>query len=600
MDFSKNPYRSCHCGNVGIGQVGEEIKLCGWVRKRRDHGGLIFVDLGDYTGRCQIVFQPEDVDSFSTAERLRSEFVISVSGEVRRRPEGTDNKGLATGEVELLVSSIEVLSEAETPPIIIQDKSDAKEELRLKYRYLDLRRPINQNIFRLRHGVCKATRSFLDAQEFCEVETPILSKPTPEGARDFLVPSRMSPGEFYALPQSPQLFKQVLMCSGFDRYYQIVRCFRDEDFRANRQPEFTQIDIELSFCDEEEIIALVEGLVSSIWKETKGVDLEAGFGRMTYKEAMERFGCDAPDMRYGMEFVDVKDVFSKCEFRAFSDVLASDGKIKGIKLEAQASVSRKDFDEFTGVVTQLGAKGLAWFKIEAEGGGVKSPVSKFLSESELKGLQQAFSAKPGDVVMLVADSSSVVNTALSGLRTYLANKYSLIDSSKLAFQWITEFPLLEFDQEQGRWASKHHPFTSPILEGKGDDLAKEFESPEKLNSRAYDLVLNGQEIAGGSIRIHRGDVQQSVFNLLGIEREEAEAKFGFLLSALSFGAPPHGGIAVGLDRLVMILAGVDSIREVIAFPKSARGTDLMVDAPGPADIQQLVELGIQLRKAKEK
>ena len=595
MSFSNSPYRTSYCGELGVESVGQTVRLAGWVRRWRDLGGLVFIELGDYTGGFQIVFEPEDKDVFAIAEKLRSEFVISVGGEVRKRPEGTENSSLATGEVELVVKSIEILSESETPPLAVSGNLEAKEELRLKYRYLDLRRDANQDIFRCRHAVYKSTRNFLDNSNFCEIETPILSKPTPEGARDFLVPSRLAPGEFYALPQSPQLFKQVLMCSGFDRYYQVVRCFRDEDFRANRQPEFTQIDIEMSFTSEEEVMSLVEKMMAEIWKETKGVDITLPLPRMDYEESMARFGVDAPDMRFGMEFVDLTEKFSNSEFAVFRDAIGSGGVVKGILLEDPLEISRKQFDQYTDFVKKLGAKGLVWIRYEAD--GIKSPIAKFLSDSEKSQLQAAFGAKEGDVAFILADSSGSVNSCLSALRCHLAKVYERIDYDKLAFTWVTHFPLLEFDGDNNRWAAKHHPFTSPICDS-AEDLERMFDDPDKLKSRAYDLVLNGQEIAGGSIRIHRADLQQKIFQLLGISDEEAEAKFGFLLSALSYGAPPHGGIAVGLDRLVMILTGTDSIRDVIAFPKTARGVDLMVDAPGPADVQQLVELGLQVRKPR--
>lgn len=561
------------------------------MRRRRDHGGLIFVDLADYSGFTQVVFTPEKEQAFSLGESLRSEFVIQVQGKLRPRPEGTLNKELPTGEVELEVFEAQILSQSETPPFVIQESIDAKEELRLKYRYLDLRRPSMQSMLRLRHKAYQATREYLNKLEFCEVETPILSKPTPEGARDFLVPSRLSKGEFYALPQSPQLFKQVLMVSSLDRYYQIVRCFRDEDLRANRQPEFTQIDIEMSFVEEKDVQELTEGLVRSIWRECAGVELEEKFPRLTYDECIERFGVDAPDMRFGLELQDVSDLAADTEFKVFRAAIESEGVVKGFCIPDGASLSRKDFDDLTEFVKPYGAKGLAWVKVDGE--ELKSPIAKFIPKPVMDSLRERFGAEDGDAIVFVADQASVAHPALGALRLHVGKTRGFIDESQLKFLWVEKFPLVEQDAVAGRYVSVHHPFTAPLLDSE-EGLAALSSNPGALKARAYDIVLNGQEIGGGSIRIHRADVQQKVFDLLGIDEEEARAKFGFLLDALSFGAPPHGGIALGLDRIVMLLAGTDSIRDVIAFPKTQRGQDLMVNAPAKSPVESLVELGIRV------
>lgn len=580
-----------YCGHARSSMIGERRTLHGWVRRRRDHGGLIFVDLGDYTGYTQVVFTPEKDASFRIGEALRNEFVVRVTGLIAPRPEGTVNADLATGEIELRVEEAELLSEAHSPPFQILDENEVKEEVRLRYRFLDLRRPRMQEILRLRHALYRATRTYLDAHGFCEVETPILSKTTPEGARDFLVPSRLNHGYFYALPQSPQLFKQVLMCAGFDRYYQIVRCFRDEDFRANRQPEFTQIDLEMSFIDEEDIKQLIEGLVAEIWKQTIGVELPRPFLRMSYDEALSRFGVDAPDMRFAMELAELSPVFEGSEFQVFNSVIASGGIVKGLMLKGGAALSRKELDDLTDFVKQYGAKGLSWFKLE--NGELKSPVTKFLSEGRRADLVARLGMSDGDAAFVIGDRPSVTNASLGNLRLHLARERGMLDKGKRAFVWIERFPLFDWDEEEKRYLSVHHPFTSPLLESAGDRELLDSD-PLKLKARAYDLVLNGQELAGGSIRIHRADIQEIVFRHLGIGEEEARMKFGFLLEALSYGAPPHGGIAVGLDRAVMLLAGTDSIRDVIAFPKTQKGQDLMVGAPSPAAADQLRDLGIRI------
>jgi len=582
--------RSQKCGEASVAQVGETLVLCGWVRRRRDHGGLIFVDLTDYTGFTQLVFQPEAKMAFNAAEDLRAEYVVAVQGVLRNRPDGTVNNSIPTGEVELAVEHIDVLSKADTPPLVVGEEVDSREELRLRYRYLDLRSPRMQELIRLRHKVYSSTRNYMDSQGFCEIETPILTKTTPEGARDFLVPSRMSPGEFYALPQSPQLYKQVLMCSGFDRYYQIVRCFRDEDFRANRQPEFTQIDVELSFTDEQEVSEVVEGLMSSIFRECAGVELQLPILRLSYDEAMSRFGVDAPDMRFELELQDVSSLFEETAFKVFREEFGRGGAIKGIKVPGGAKYSRKQVDELSAFAGNYGLKGLSAIKCDA--GALQSSLLKFLSEGEQASLKSAFNAQDGDLLLLAASKHETVNAALGALRVHIAKKEDLIEKDKLAFLWVDKFPLFEFDAEQGRFMAVHHPFTSPLLETE-EDFQNLKNNPGKLYARAYDLVLNGQEIAGGSIRIHDSGIQQEAFRHLGIGEQEARSKFGFLLEALSYGAPPHGGIAVGLDRLVMLLGGTDSIRDVIAFPKTAKGVDLMVGAPASAGTEQLIELGIR-------
>ena len=583
--------RTHKCGELSAKLIGSEVVLCGWVRRRRDHGGLIFVDLADYSGFSQVVFVPEVKDAFAVGEGLRSEYVLKVCGVVRSRPEGTVNTGIQTGEVEVEVKQAEVLSMSQTPPFAIQDNTDAKEESRLRYRFLDLRRPVMQNTMRLRHQVCKSTRHFLDKNDFCEVETPILSKPTPEGARDFLVPSRLNQGQFYALPQSPQLFKQVLMCSSLDRYYQIVRCFRDEDLRANRQPEFTQIDIEMSFVDEQDVSSLVEGLIAQIWRDCAGVELSLPLLRLSYDDAIARFGVDAPDMRFGLELFNVTDLFAKSSFKVFQDTISAKGICKGLNLKHGWNYSRKQIDDLIDIVKVFGAKGISWLKYKDS--KWSGSVQKFFEAEVLNVLLERAKVEDGDLLLFIADQSNVVNPALSALRIHLAKQEQLIDENKLAFLWVDSFPAFNYDSASKRYVAVHHPFTSPLFESEAD-----WEEPLKLRARAYDIVLNGQEIGGGSIRIHRADVQSKVFNLLGISEEEAKIKFGFLLDALSYGAPPHGGIALGLDRIVMILSKTESIRDVIAFPKTQRGQDLFCQAPAQTSIEQLLELGISIKAKK--
>ncbi|HMO17235.1 MAG TPA: aspartate--tRNA ligase [Oligoflexia bacterium] len=590
-EILRSSFRSHYCGELSSKNVGENVCLSGWMRRRRDHGGLIFIDLADFSGRVQLVFSPENEVSFKVAESVRNEFVITVQGTVRDRPSGTENAELSTGSIEISVSSASILSKSEVPPFMIEDETDAKEELRLRYRYLDIRRPHVQNILRTRASVCRATRSYLDSLGFCEIETPILSKPTPEGARDFLVPSRHQFGSFYALPQSPQLFKQVLMCGGMDKYYQIVRCFRDEDFRANRQPEFTQVDIEMSFVGEEEVQRVVEGLVSHIWQEVRGMTLETPFLHMSYDEVMLKYGLDAPDLRFDLEISDVTEVFRSIQSDRILETLSTGGVVRGILVPDGASLSRKDMDELTSFVSSYGAKGLAWFKNEQ--GVLKGPLAKFFPENMHSDIIKELCLSESDCYLAISDQLSVVCASLGALRVKLAQRFELIDGDKLSFVWIDSFPLLEFDPVAKRHVAVHHPFTAPQFNSV-NKISELKSDPLSVKARAYDLVLNGQEILGGSIRINDTELQAEIFNLLGISREEAQSKFGFLLDALSFGAPPHGGIAMGLDRVVMILCGTDSIREVIPFPKTQRGADIMVGAPAPAGVEQLLELGIKV------
>jgi aspartyl-tRNA synthetase len=589
MIFS-NRYRTHHCGTLTESEIGSEVILSGWLRGRRDHGGLIFIDLADYTGKVQLVFSPENSETFAVAESARSEYVLSVRGAVRHRPEGTDNAELSTGKIEVLVSDAEVLSQSEIPPFQIETHTDAKEDLRFRYRYLDLRRSEIQDIIRLRHRVCKCTREYLDGLGFCDIETPILTKPTPEGARDFLVPSRLQHGYFYALPQSPQLFKQVLMCAGMDKYYQIVKCFRDEDFRANRQPEFTQVDIEMSFVEEQDVQKMTEGLVRKIWKELKGVELPETFPHLSYDEVMKVYGLDAPDLRFDLKITDVTSVFEKTSSDMILETLAASGTARGIVVPGGSRLSRKELDELTSFVGRYGAKGLASFKLE--GAELKGPLMKFFSDEAANDFRTATNIQDGDIFLAVVAQEGVVCSSLGALRVELARRFDLIDESKLSFLWVDSFPLFDFDPQSGTCISVHHPFTAPDF-STIDEWSRIDSDPLSIRARAYDLVLNGQEILGGSIRIHQSELQRKVFRKLGISEEEAQAKFGFLLDALSYGPPPHGGIAMGLDRLVMLLSGQDSIREVIAFPKTQRGIDSMVGAPSPAPVEQLLELGIR-------
>lgn len=582
--------RTHYCGELREKHIGQTVTLMGWVQKKRNLGALVFADLRDREGISQIVFdQDVSKNAFEKSESLRGEFVLSVTGEVRLREQKNDH--IPTGAIEIFVKEMKILSESEVPPIHIQDDDKAGEELRLKYRYLDLRKPKMQKNLRFRYKVTKIIRDFMDKEGFIDLETPILTKPTPEGARDYLVPSRVNKGKFYALPQSPQLFKQIFMISGFDRYFQIVRCFRDEDLRADRQPEFTQVDIEMSFVEEDDIISLNEKLVQKIFKETLDVEVSLPLKQMPYIEAVERFGSDKPDTRFDMELKDLKLPLEKTGFQVFQNTLSTGGAVKGICLKGKAEeVSKKKIKNLEKFVKTYGAKGLAWIKIKED--KIESPIEKFLSSDEVKGILDIFNGENGDMIFIVADTNQIVCDALGALRLELAHMYELIDETKYNLLWVTEFPLFEYDEQDQRYYAKHHPFTAPMDE----DIPLLSTNPDQVRSKAYDIVLNGVEIGGGSIRIHDGQVQKKVFASLGLSVEETEEKFQFLLEALKYGTPPHGGIAFGLDRFVMLLLGVKNIREVIAFPKTQDAKCLMTDAPSLADSQQIEELGIQVVK----
>ena len=585
-----NLRRSHSCGELTQKNSGQEVILSGWVQRRRDHGGVIFVDLRDRTGITQVVFNPKiNSKLHKEAEQLRSEYVISVKGKVEARPEGMKNPKMKTGDIEIEVTEFEILSSSKPLPFMIEDEAEVGENIRLQYRYLDLRRPLLQKNFVLRHEVAHVIRQYLSKEKFLELETPFLIKSTPEGARDYVVPSRLYPGHFFALPQSPQLFKQIFMVAGFERYFQIVRCFRDEDLRADRQPEFTQVDIEMSFIDQEDVMKLLEGMMVEVFKKAKNVTPSIPFPRLTYDEAMTRYGVDKPDIRFGLELKNTTDLVKDVEFKVFSFAAKEGGLVQAITIPKGALFSRKDFDECEKVVGIYGAKGLAWVKIE--NGQWHGPISKFFKPEQIKNINERTGAKEGDALVFVADTDpQVVYDALGNLRIHLGKKLNLIDKNKEAFCWVYQFPLFEFSKEDNRYVSKHHPFTSP----REEDMDILTTHPDKAYAKAYDLVLNGVELGGGSIRIHNADIQRKVFKALKIEEKEAQQKFGFLLEALQFGAPPHGGIALGVDRMVTLLLQLDDIREVIAFPKTQKATCLMTDAPSEVDAQQLKELGIRI------
>ena len=584
--------RSVYCGEPRATSVGNELTLVGWVHSRRDHGGVIFVDLRDRTGICQVVFNPEvDPASHEKAKQIRSEDVIAVRGILSRRSPETINPELGTGEVELVGKELRLLNASAVPPFVIDDETDANENTRLKYRYLDLRRPQSLGHLLLRYRMTKLIRDYLDGLGFIDVETPVLTKSTPEGARDYLVPSRIYHGKFYALPQSPQLFKQILMVGGIDRYFQIVKCFRDEDLRADRQPEFTQLDMELSFVQPDDVMQVVEGMIVLLFKELKGIELARPFPRLTYEEAMNRFGSDKPDTRFGLEIRDYTGVLRDSQFKVFAGAIQKGGVVKGIRVPNGGELSRKDLDDMTPFAATFGAKGIAWTRITAE--GWQSPIAKFLSEPEQKAIEQIAGAQVGDVILFSADSAKIVHDALGNLRLQLGEKLGLIPANEYALVWVVDFPLMEFDQEEKRYVALHHPFTAPL----DSDLPLLDSDPARARSKAYDLALNGTEIGGGSIRIHQVELQKKILGLMGIDAQEAQAKFGFLLEALSFGAPPHGGIAFGIDRLAMLLSGAKSLRDVIAFPKSQRAVCMLTEAPSEVDPRQLRELGIRMNLA---
>ena len=585
--------RTHNCGQLRVDDIDSEVTLMGWVQRRRDHGGLIFVDLRDRYGITQVVFNPDvDRDSHEKAALLRSEYVIAIKGNVSKRPEGTKNPNLATGEIEVLVKGLKVLNEAKTPPFPIEEDVDVAEDTRLKYRYMDLRRRRLQRNLILRNKAAKIIRDCLYNEAFLEIETPFLTKSTPEGARDYLVPSRVNPGNFYALPQSPQLFKQLLMIAGYDRYFQIVKCFRDEDLRADRQPEFTQIDMELSFIDREDIFRIVEGMMALVFREVLNVDIKTPFKRLTYDDALERYGVDNPDTRFGLELKDVSDILEKSEFKVFADAVKQGGVVKAVNAKGCSGFSRKDIDNLVDIAKIYGARGLAWLKYES--GTWQSPIAKFLNDSDKTALYERMNLSEGDMLLLVADQAKVANGALGRLRLNIAERLGIIKQDTFDFTWIVDFPLLEYDQDEMRYTAMHHPFTAPIDE----DVPKLKTEPDRVRAKAYDLVLNGSEIGGGSLRIYQRELQSAMFEVLKIGEEEAMAKFGFLLDALTYGAPPHGGMAIGFDRLIMILAGAESIRDVIAFPKTQKAACLMTDAPSKIDSKQLAELSLRLSVPK--
>ncbi|MDD2212367.1 MAG: aspartate--tRNA ligase [Clostridia bacterium] len=587
--------RSHYCGVVNKDFVGQEVTLMGWVHRRRDHGGVIFVDLRDREGRIQVVFNPIiGAALFQKAETVRNEDVLAVVGTVNLRPEGTINPNLATGEIEVAAKDLRILSTAKTPPFYIDDDVEVDENIRLKYRYLDLRRPVMQKGLILRDQVVKIIRDFFHGKGFLEIETPMLTKSTPEGARDYLVPSRLHEGEFFALPQSPQLFKQLLMVAGFDKYYQLARCFRDEDLRADRQPEFTQLDVEMSFVEREDVLTVMEEMVSRLFQKCLGVEVKTPLPRLSYQEAINRFGVDKPDLRFGMELVDVGEEVKNCQFKVFTQALEKGGQVKGIKAKGCAHYSRKDLDDLTRFASIYGAKGLAYFMLTAE--GIKSPLTKFFTSEELERIVAKMEGEPGDLLLFVADEASVVAASLGHLRLELGKRLDLINQEEFNFLWVVDFPLFEYDQEEKRWVAMHHPFTSP----KDEDLSLMETEPQKVQAKAYDLILNGVEIGGGSIRIHQRDVQELMFKTLGFSSAEAQEKFGFLLDAFEYGVPPHGGIALGIDRLLMLMAERSTVRDVIAFPKTQSAMDLMTQAPSAVSPRQLKELHLRINTRENK
>ena len=587
--------RSHRCAELSKANIGETVTVMGWVQKNRNKGGIVFVDLRDRSGLLQIIFENGSIDEagFEKAGKLRSEFVIAVVGTVEARS-GAVNENLATGEIEIRAREIRILSESETPPFPIEENSKTKEELRLKYRFLDLRRPDLQRNLMMRSKAATLTRQFLAEEGFLEIETPMLIKSTPEGARDYLVPSRVHPGNFYALPQSPQIFKQLLRCSGYDRYFQIVKCFRDEDLRADRQPEFTQIDMELSFVDVDDVIDVNERLLAKLFKEILGVEVSLPIPRMTWQEAMDRFGSDKPDIRFGMELVDVSEVVKDCEFVVFKNALENGGSVRGINAKGQGAMPRKKIDKLVDFAKDFGAKGLAYIAIQ-EDGTVKSSFAKFMSEEEMHALIEAMGGENGDLLLFAADKNKVVWDVLGNLRLEIARQLEILDKGDYRFLWVTEFPLLEWNEEAGRYTAMHHPFTMPMEE----DLDLLDTDPGKVRAKAYDIVLNGTELGGGSVRIFNQEIQNKMFEVLGFTREQAEEQFGFLLSAFKYGVPPHAGLAYGLDRLIMLMAKEDSIRDVIAFPKVKDASDLMTEAPAAVDRKQLEELGLEIAKVEE-
>ena len=586
--------RTHNCGAFRKEHVGETVSVCGWIQRRRDHGGVIFIDLRDRSGFVQLVFDPAVAgDDFAVAERVRPEYVLSATGEVRLRPEGQENPNMATGEIEIYITEVEILNPSKTPPFLIEDGVDCDEMIRLKYRYLDLRRPELQKNFELRHKLTMAVRNFLDSKNFWEIETPMLTVSTPEGARDFLVPSRVHPGSFFALPQSPQLFKQLLMVSGMERYFQITRCFRDEDLRADRQPEFTQIDMEMSFLTQDEIMTMMEDMMQKIYKDLMGIEIETPFLRMPYEEAMNRFGSDKPDLRFDMEIKDLSDIVKDSGFKVFADVVKKGGCVKSINAKGCAKYSRRDFDGLVKFAGIYGAKGMAWIIVEEN--GVKSPIAKFFTDEEMAAILKAMDAEPGDALLFIADQWFTTCNVLGNLRLEIARREGLLDDDKVSFLWVVDFPMFEYSEEEQRYVAMHHPFTMP----KDEDIALLEEHPEKVCAKAYDMILNGVELGGGSIRIHDAEIQKKIFKLLNLSDEDVQEKFGWFVKAFEYGAPPHGGLAFGLDRMVMLMAKCDSIRDVIAFPKTQSATCLVTDAPGSVAPKQLSELGIDIRVLEE-